>query len=308
MKRKQPGKSGFATRAIHAGQSPDPSTGAVMPPIYATSTYVQTSPGVHQGFEYSRTQNPTRMAYERCIADLEGGTHGFAFASGMAATAHGAGAARYRQPRDRDGRSLRRHVSPVRARAAALRGPRVHLRRSERHRGAGGGVRPNTRLIWIETPTNPTLRLVDLARRRATGARARHPHRGRQHLRDAVDPAAARARLRHRDAFGHQVPERPLRHGRRQSRWSGEAALAEQIGIPAERDRRHRRSVRQFPGAARPEDAATAHASEQRERARDRESGSRSTRASSECCIRASRVIRSTRWRAGRCRTASAAS
>ncbi|MEX2051107.1 MAG: PLP-dependent transferase, partial [Steroidobacteraceae bacterium] len=78
---------GFATRAIHAGQSPDPTTGAVMPPIYAVSTYAQESPGVHKGYEYSRTQNPTRMAWERCIADLEGGSRGFAFASGMAATA-----------------------------------------------------------------------------------------------------------------------------------------------------------------------------------------------------------------------------
>src|ERR1051326_9295743 len=79
--------AGFSTRAIHAGQSPDPTTGAIMPPIYATSTYVQESPGKHKGFEYSRTQNPTRFAYERCIADLEGGTRGFAFASGLAATA-----------------------------------------------------------------------------------------------------------------------------------------------------------------------------------------------------------------------------
>jgi cystathionine gamma-lyase len=77
----------FGTRAIHAGQSPDPATGAVMQPIYATSTYAQSSPGVHQGYEYSRTQNPTRMAWERCLADLEGGSHGFAFASGMAAIA-----------------------------------------------------------------------------------------------------------------------------------------------------------------------------------------------------------------------------
>ena len=77
----------FATRAIHAGQEPDPGTGAIMTPIYATSTYVQQSPGVHQGFEYSRSQNPTRQAYERCIADLESGRYGFAFASGMAATA-----------------------------------------------------------------------------------------------------------------------------------------------------------------------------------------------------------------------------
>src|SRR3990167_1756798 len=77
----------IATQVIHAGQTPDPSTGAVMTPIYATSTYAQKSPGVHQGFEYSRTQNPTRFAYERCIADLESGKHGFAFASGMSAIA-----------------------------------------------------------------------------------------------------------------------------------------------------------------------------------------------------------------------------
>ena len=75
----------LGTRAIHAGQSPDPSTGAIMVPIYATSTYVQQSPGVHKGYEYSRTQNPTRMAYERCVADLEGGRQGYAFASGLAA-------------------------------------------------------------------------------------------------------------------------------------------------------------------------------------------------------------------------------
>ena len=80
-------KFSFATRSIHAGQSPDPTTGAVMQPIYATSTYAQESPGKHKGYEYSRTQNPTRMAYERCVADLESGRRGFAFASGLAATA-----------------------------------------------------------------------------------------------------------------------------------------------------------------------------------------------------------------------------
>ena len=77
----------FATRCIHAGQSPDPTTGAVMMPIYATSTYAQESPGVHKGYDYARSQNPTRMAFERCIADLEGGTAGFAFSSGLAASA-----------------------------------------------------------------------------------------------------------------------------------------------------------------------------------------------------------------------------
>src|SRR5213593_330783 len=77
-------RQGFSTRAIHAGQAPDPSTGAIMQPIYATSTYVQSSPGVHKGYEYSRSQNPTREAFERCVADLENGARGYAFASGLA--------------------------------------------------------------------------------------------------------------------------------------------------------------------------------------------------------------------------------
>src|ERR1700685_1022007 len=88
MAPKKSNRRGFATRGIHAGQQPDPTTGAIMTPIYATSTYVQQSPGVHQGFEYSRSQNPTRFAYERCVADLESGTRAFAFASGLAATAN----------------------------------------------------------------------------------------------------------------------------------------------------------------------------------------------------------------------------
>ena len=81
----KPNRPGFATRCVHAGQAPDPTTGAVMMPIYATSTFVQDSPGVHKGYEYARSQNPTRMAFERCIADLEGGAQGYAFASGLAA-------------------------------------------------------------------------------------------------------------------------------------------------------------------------------------------------------------------------------
>ncbi|HET8763696.1 MAG TPA: PLP-dependent transferase, partial [Rhodanobacter sp.] len=88
MPRKLPTASlGFGTRAIHAGQHPDPTTGAIMTPIYATSTYVQESPGKHKGFEYSRTQNPTRIAYEGCVASLEGGVAGFAFGSGLAGAA-----------------------------------------------------------------------------------------------------------------------------------------------------------------------------------------------------------------------------
>src|SRR5258705_1064637 len=84
--KKDKSRQGFATRSIHAGQSPDPTTGAVMTPIFATSTFKQHSPGVHTGYEYARSQNPTRHAFERCIADLEGGKRGFAFASGLAAS------------------------------------------------------------------------------------------------------------------------------------------------------------------------------------------------------------------------------
>ena len=162
MKQK-PRKSGFATRAIHAGQTPDPSTGAVMPPIYATSTYVQKSPGVHQGYEYSRTQNPTRNAYERCIADLESGTHGFAFASGMAATAtvlELIDSGSHVLAMDDLYGGTRRLFQRVRQRSAGLEFTFADLS----DMGAvEASVRPNTRLIWIETPSNPTLRLVDLA-------------------------------------------------------------------------------------------------------------------------------------------------
>ncbi len=153
----------FATRAIHAGQSPDPSTGAIMQPIYATSTYVQDSPGVHKGYEYSRSQNPTRMAYERCVADLEGGAHGYAFASGMAATATVLelvdSGAHVVAADDLYG-GTRRLFSRVRERSAGLRFTYADLTRP----GAlAAALEPDTAMIWIESPTNPLLRLADLA-------------------------------------------------------------------------------------------------------------------------------------------------
>ena len=156
-------KAGFSTRAIHAGQSPDPSTGAVMPPIYAVSTYAQSSPGVHQGYEYSRTQNPTRMAFERCIADLESGTRGFAFASGMAATATlldllDSGSHVVAMD-DLYGGSFRL-FERVRRRSAALEFTFADL---SDPKAAAAAIRPNTRMIWVETPTNPLLKLVDIA-------------------------------------------------------------------------------------------------------------------------------------------------
>ena len=153
---------GFATLAIHAGQSPDPTTGAVVTPIYATSTYVQSSPGVHQGFEYSRSQNPTRFAYERCVAELEGGDAGFAFASGLAATSTvlellDSGA--HVVALDDIYGGTRRLFEQVRRRSAGLDFAYSDLR----DRAALEAVlTPKTRMIWVETPSNPLLKLVDL--------------------------------------------------------------------------------------------------------------------------------------------------
>jgi cystathionine gamma-lyase len=155
-------RAGFGTRAIHAGQAPDPTTGAIMTPIYATSTYVQASPGVHKGYEYSRTQNPTRMAYERCVADLESGAHGFAFASGLAATATllemlDAGA--HVVASDDLYGGTYRLFTRVRERSANLHTSYVDMRSREALEAA---IRPETRLIWVETPSNPMLKLIDL--------------------------------------------------------------------------------------------------------------------------------------------------
>ena len=156
-------KLGFATRAIHAGQSPDPTTGAVMPPIYAVSTYAQESPGVHKGYEYSRTQNPTRMAWERCIADLEGGTNGYAFASGMAATSTLMdlleSGSHVLAMDDLYGGTFRL-FERVRRRSAALDFTFTDMTDPK---AALAAIRPGTRMIWIESPTNPLLRLVDIA-------------------------------------------------------------------------------------------------------------------------------------------------
>ncbi len=156
-------RQGFATRAIHAGQSPDPTTGAVMPPIYAVSTYAQESPGVHKGYEYSRTQNPTRMAWERCVADLEGGTQGFAFASGMAATATLLElletGSHVLAMDDLYGGTFRL-FELVRRRSAGLDFSFVDLTDPK---AALTAIRPGTRMIWIESPSNPMLRLADIA-------------------------------------------------------------------------------------------------------------------------------------------------
>jgi cystathionine gamma-lyase len=154
----------IGTRAIHAGQSPDPSTGAVMTPIYATSTYVQKSPGVHQGYEYSRSHNPTRFAYERCVASLESGSNGYAFASGLAATAtvlDSLDAGSHVVCMDDVYGGTYRLFENVRRRSANLDFTFVDLNDMAALEAA---VKPNTKLIWCETPTNPLLKIVDIAR------------------------------------------------------------------------------------------------------------------------------------------------
>jgi cystathionine beta-lyase/cystathionine gamma-synthase len=160
----RPNRPGFSTRCIHAGQSPDPTTGAVMMPIYATSTYVQQSPGVHKGYEYARSQNPTRMAFERCVADLESGSAGFAFASGLAAIAT------VLECLDQNAHVIatddiyggtRRLFTRVRNRSAGISTSYVNLADLAAIEKA---IRPETKMIWVETPTNPLLKIADLTR------------------------------------------------------------------------------------------------------------------------------------------------
>lgn len=156
-------KQRFATRVIHGGQSPDPLTGAVMPPIYATSTYVQSSPGVNKGYDYSRTRNPTRDALQAAVANLEGGSAGFAFASGMATTSTVLelidSGSHIVAMHDLYGGSYRLFEN-VRKRSAGIDVSLVDLTNPAALEAA---IRPNTRLLWVETPTNPLLKLVDLS-------------------------------------------------------------------------------------------------------------------------------------------------
>jgi len=220
----------FATRVIHGGQAPDPSTGAVMPPIYATSTYAQQSPGVHKGYEYSRAQNPTRFAWERCIADLENGSHGFAFASGLAATAtllelldSGSHVVAMDDLYGGTGRLFNR----VRARSAGLRFTYADLCSDEALERA---LEPDTRMVWVETPTNPLLKLVDLdavaKRAKAQGALVAVDNtfaspwgqRPLDHGADIVMHSATKYLGGHSDLIGGTVVVR-------------DAALAEQLGF-----------------------------------------------------------------------------
>ena len=184
----------LATRVIHGGQAPDPSTGAVMPPIYATSTFAQESPGVHKGLDYGRSHNPTRWALERCVADIEGGAAAFAFASGLAAIAtvlellpagsHVVAGDDLYGGTYRLFERVRRHSAGLDFTYADLADPGALER----------ALRPETKLVWIETPTNPMLKLADL---RAVAALCR-----------------ARGVLTVCDnTFASPIVQRPLEHG-----------------------------------------------------------------------------------------------
>jgi cystathionine gamma-lyase len=157
-----PRRHSFATRVIHAGQEPDPSTGAIMVPIYQTSTYVQDSPGKHKGYDYSRSINPTRLAYERCVADLENGQRGFAFASGLAGMATVLelldSGSHVIASDDLYGGSFRL-FERVRSKSANLEFTFLDLSDPSTLKK---NIRPNTRMIWVETPSNPLLKLIDL--------------------------------------------------------------------------------------------------------------------------------------------------
>lgn len=150
------------TRLIHAGQAPDPVTGAVMPAIVTSSTYVQSAPGEHSGFEYSRSQNPTRFAYERCMANIESGTHAYAFASGMAAIST---SLELLKPGDHVIAAddlyggTARLFHQVRARSQGLVFTQVDCTSMD---AVAAALQPNTKMIWIETPSNPLLKIIDL--------------------------------------------------------------------------------------------------------------------------------------------------
>ena len=154
-------KFGFATRAIHAGQEPDPTTGAIMTPIYMSSTFVQESPGIHKGYDYARGANPTRHAFEQCFANLESGKHGVAFASGCAATTtilHLVKAGEHVVAMDDMYGGTFRLFDKV-LKPHGIEFSYVDLTNPDNFKAA---IKPNTKLVWIETPTNPSLKLVDI--------------------------------------------------------------------------------------------------------------------------------------------------
>ena len=221
----------FETLAIHAGQEPDPLTGAVVPPIYQTSTYKQDGVGgLRGGYEYSRSANPTRTALEECLAAIEGGRRGLAFASGLAAEdtllRDGLPAGR---PRRHPRRRVRRHLPALRAGAGGVgSGLHARCRGTTSTRCAPPSGRGDQVGLGRDAD-QPAARHRRHRRHRSGRARRRCAARRRQHLRLALPAAAARARGRRRRALDDEVPRRPLRRRRWRARRSPTTALAERV-------------------------------------------------------------------------------
>ena len=266
----------FETRAIHVGQEPDPATGAVITPIYQTSTYAQEAVGVHKGYDYARVANPTRTALEECLASLEGAAFGLAFSSGLGASTtimhlvdpgqrvvcvndvYGGTYRMFSQVYEPKGYRFD-YVTPEQISTTSRAPRRADAARLDR---------------VADEPAAQHRRHPRRGRRRA---RRRRAARRRQHLRDAVPAAAARARRRHRRALDDEVPRRPLRRHRR-LRGDERPDDRRAAPLPAEVARRGAGPVRRVARAARPEDARRADAPALRERARGRRASSTSTR------------------------------
>ena len=293
-----PPRASLDTLCIHAGQEPDPISGAVMTPIVLSTTFAQDGPGVHKGYDYSRAGNPTRTALEQCLAALEGATHGIAFGSGCAATT-----AVLLTLKSGDhvlvgddvyGGTFR--IFDKVLKQFGVDATFLDMSDPARVREA---IRPNTRLVWMETPSNPMLKVFDVAAIAEVARSAGRPARRRQHVRDADAPAAARARRDARRALDDEVPERPLR--RRRRRGDDERRRAgREAALPPEVRRRRAEPVRLLPRPARAQDARRAHAAPRRERARRRRVARAATRRSRACATRGSRRTRGTRSPRGR--------
>ena len=290
----------FATRTIHAGQPSEPGTGALIAPIFQTSTFEQDAPGVHRGFDYSRTNNPTRARLEAVLAELEG----VATRRGLCLRARrrerrAAGVAEAGRRDRHPARRLWRHLPAAEPRCTSRPAASCGRSTSRIASALEAALTERTRLVWIESPTNPRLLVYDIADICRDRPRTRRAGRRRQHLRHAVLSAAVRARRRHRRAQRDEVPGRPLRPdpGRRARARRGGIRAGQ---VPAERHRRGALPVRLLADAARTEDARAADAASRGERGRDRRRAVSSIRWSSACSSRAWPIIPATTSPRGR--------
>ena len=248
--------SGFDTRAVHAGQAPDPATGAVVTPISLSTTFAQDGVGGHRGFEYSRSGNPTRAALEACVASLELARHGLAFASGLAAEDNVLRLVPAGRPRRARQRRLRGHVPADRQGVGPLRDG-LDGRRPDRPRRAGRRLARRHGDGVAGDADQPAADVHRHRGRRRAGPSPRRPGRRRQHVRHAVPAAADRARRRHRRALGDEVPRRAQRRRRRVRRRRRRRARRPPA-LHAERRRCRAGAVRLLPRAARRQDARRA--------------------------------------------------